>query len=273
MTPSNQLVTRMEAPPDFLRQCLGEWPASHALLRAIELRKLWRYPLTPPVLDIGCGDGIFTHLLFSEPLEAGIDLNPGEIRRAECKGSHRRLLVGSGTHLPFADGTFRSVFSNCVLEHIDGLDLALAEISRVLQPGGMLLTTVPTPRWESEGPFPFLRRWGWHGLSERLNTVLRRVWHHVTVEDEEAWRTRLGRAKMKMINWEPYMVPIAYSAYAGFLPWSFGSFISRRLTGRWFLCKPLRRLFVPILSRWLRRAYLAEDTNGACALLVAVKHD
>ena len=49
------------------------------------------------------------------------------------------------------------ILSNCVLEHIDGLDSALSEISRVLKPEarGELLTTVPTSRWESDGPLGF----------------------------------------------------------------------------------------------------------------------
>lgn len=259
------------APPDFLTPALREWPAAHALLRSIELRKLWRYPLADPVLDIGCGDGTFTRLLFEHPLEAGLDLQAGEIGRARMAGSHRHLLVGSATHLPFADSAFRSVFSNCVLEHIDGLDRALGEITRVLQPGGILLTTVPTPSWEAEGPFPLLRRWGWHWLSEKLNAVLRRLWRHVTLEDQEAWRTRLAAAGLTLLKWEPYMVPAAYAAYARYLPGSFGSFFSRRLTGRWFFSKRMRRLVVPMLQRRLRAAYLAEDVRGACALILARK--
>jgi SAM-dependent methyltransferase len=262
---------RSDAAPDFLEACLREWPAAHALLRAIELRKLWRFPLAAPVLDIGCGDGTFTRLLFAAAVEAGLDLQVGEIRRAQAAGSHRHVLVSSATHLPFADGSFRNVFSNCVLEHIDGLDRALGEISRVMQPGGVLLTTVPTPRWESQGPFPLLRRWGWHRTSEKLNDILRKLWHHVTVEDEAAWRARLAGAGLTLLRWEPYMVPAAYAAYARFLPWSFGSFFMRRLTGRWFLSKALRRVFVPLLGRWLRQAYLAEDTQGACALVLAIK--
>ena len=117
--------------PDFLTLALSEWPAAHARLRAIELRKLLRYPLATPVLDIGCGDGTFTRLLFGSAVEAGLDLQAGEIGRARAAGSHRHLLIGSATHLPFADGSFRSVFSNCVLEHIDGLDRA----ARGDQPG------------------------------------------------------------------------------------------------------------------------------------------
>jgi SAM-dependent methyltransferase len=260
-------------PRDFLASCLRQWPASHALLRAIECRKLWRYPLTAPTLDVGCGDGILSGFLFPAPLESGIDLNLREVRRAARNQAHRSVLAASATHLPYSDRAFGSVFSNCVLEHIDNLDLALQEINRVLRPQGMLLTTVPTPRWESEGPLPQLRRLGLHGISDRLNRILRRLWHHVTVEEEDAWRRRLARARLKLLVWEPYMVPAAYAAYARYLPCSVFSFILRRLIGRWLLSKTLRRMAVPLLARLLRRAYEAEDSAGACALVLAVKED
>jgi SAM-dependent methyltransferase len=263
---------RREPPPiDFLLECLKEWPASHALLRAVECRKLWRYPLAPPVLDAGCGDGTFARILLPPPVEAGIDLSRDDVARAQRSGVYKQTVCGSAERLPFADGSFASVFSNCVLEHINGLDAALAEIHRVLKPGGALLTTVPTPRWESDGPLPFLRRMGLHGLSARMNDVLRRTWHHVTVEEREAWCARLARAGMTLWVWEPYMVPPAYAAYASLLPAAVGSLVLRRLTGRWVLSRRVRRALAPFLARRLRRPYLAEDSVGACALYLAVK--
>jgi SAM-dependent methyltransferase len=259
------------APRDFLEACLREWPSSHALLRAIECRKLWRYPLAAPTLDLGCGEGTLTGFLFPERPRVGIDLNHQEVRRAARRATHGHVMTASAVHLPFPDRSFRSVFSNCVLEHIDRLDTALSEIARVLQPEGLLLTTVPTPRWESEGPLPLLRRWGLHRISSGLNSVLRRMWHHVTMEEEGAWRARLARAGLELVVWDPYMGRSAYAAYGRFLPFSLFSFVLRRLSGRWMLSRTLRSLVVPMLGRHLREPYLAEDSVGACALILAVR--
>jgi SAM-dependent methyltransferase len=264
------IEVRSEPPPiDFLLACLEEWPAAHALVRAIECRLLWRYPLAAPVLDVGCGDGTMTRMLFHAPIEAGIDLNRDEVVRAQRSGVYKQALCVSAATLPFTNRSFASVFSNCVLEHVDGLDRALAEICRVLSPGGTLLTTVPTPRWESDGPLPVLRRLGLDGLSDRMNDVLRRMWHHVTVEDQEDWRRRLARAGMTLLVWEPYMVPRAYAAFARYLPSSAGALVSRRLTGRWPINRTLRRAIAPLLASRLRGSYLAEDTVGACAMFLA----
>src|SRR5207237_404343 len=83
--------------------------------------------------------------------------------------------------------------------------------------GGALLTTVPTPRWETDGPFPALRRLGLDAFSDAMNAVLRRLWRHVTVEDERAWRVRLACAGMMLAVWETYMGPTADARYAGYL--------------------------------------------------------
>ena len=53
-------------------------------------------------------------------------------------------LRGDATRLPFADDTFDCVVTSEVLEHIQADTDAIAELHRVLKPGGMLAATVPT---------------------------------------------------------------------------------------------------------------------------------
>lgn len=53
-------------------------------------------------------------------------------------------LRGDATRLPFADATFDRVVTSEVLEHIDSDTAAIAELHRVLKPGGVLAATVPT---------------------------------------------------------------------------------------------------------------------------------
>src|SRR5262249_24944368 len=93
---SATVAVREDPPPiDFLLACLEEWPAAHALVRAIECRKLWRYPLAPPVLDVGCGDGRLTRMLIRPPVEAGIDLNRGEVARAQRSRVYKQAICVS----------------------------------------------------------------------------------------------------------------------------------------------------------------------------------
>lgn len=93
------------------------------------------------LLEIGCGMG--TDLLqFARggARVTGADLTP---RSVEISREHFRLyempgdfVVTDGERLPFADESFDVVYSNGVLHHTPGTDVAVGEVHRVLRPGG-----------------------------------------------------------------------------------------------------------------------------------------
>lgn len=101
------------------------------------------------ILDVGSGAGqISNHLLkFADP-DASItcfDLSPEMLRRARqrLKSSRPTYLAADLSHLPFADESFDCVTCGYVLEHLPDPRTGLAELSRVMKPGGrmLLLTT------------------------------------------------------------------------------------------------------------------------------------
>jgi SAM-dependent methyltransferase len=94
------------------------------------------------VLEIGVGMGA-DHLEWarSRPaLLAGIDLTPRAIRltrsRLELEGATTSLHVADAERLPFADDSFDIVYSWGVLHHSPDTAAAVAEVYRVLKPGG-----------------------------------------------------------------------------------------------------------------------------------------
>lgn len=101
------------------------------------------------ILDVGSGAGqIAKHLLkFAEPAAAitCFDLSPEMMHRARVrmKSSRPTYLAADLTHLPFAEETFDCVTCGYVLEHLPDPRTGLAELSRVMKPGGrmLLLTT------------------------------------------------------------------------------------------------------------------------------------
>jgi ubiquinone/menaquinone biosynthesis C-methylase UbiE len=94
------------------------------------------------ILDLGCGNGWATRLLARAAPGAsaiGVDVSPAMIERAEALHSNTiraRYEVAAFEALPFGDARFERVFSMEALYYAADLDRALAEIARVLVPGG-----------------------------------------------------------------------------------------------------------------------------------------
>ena len=90
------------------------------------------------VLEIGCGPGRDGQMIAAADFAyTGTDLSPGMVEVARAAGLDAR--VASATGLPFDDRTFDAAWSMSTLMHLDDaeLDAALAEITRVLVPGGL----------------------------------------------------------------------------------------------------------------------------------------
>lgn len=87
------------------------------------------------VLDVGCGDGQVSRLAAKLGAQVvGIDPTWNCVRVAGERGSN--VARAGAAALPFADASFDAVVACLVFEHIRDVDQAIAEVARVLQPGG-----------------------------------------------------------------------------------------------------------------------------------------
>jgi SAM-dependent methyltransferase len=113
------------------------------------------------VIDVGCGQGRHSFEAFRRGANViAFDQNAGDLNdvdeilqamkeQGEVPASARAEAVkGDALDLPFADGTFDCVIASEILEHVPEDDKAIAELVRVLKPGGALAITVP--RWLPE---------------------------------------------------------------------------------------------------------------------------
>jgi len=96
------------------------------------------------LLDVGCGNGavaIRAARAFGL-ISVGVDLDPEQIEAARLAADGLQgvsFLVADATALPFPDGEFDLVYSNKTTHHIADWPGALAEMARVLKPGGKLV--------------------------------------------------------------------------------------------------------------------------------------
>jgi SAM-dependent methyltransferase len=99
-------------------------------------------PLLPGqrVLEVGCGQGHLTIRLADRGINiVGIDANSSA---PAISGSDRVLVMGAEA-LDFGDAEFDAIVSVHAIEHIPPLDQAMAEMARVLKPGGRALFIYP----------------------------------------------------------------------------------------------------------------------------------
>jgi ubiquinone/menaquinone biosynthesis C-methylase UbiE len=132
-------------------------------------------------LDVGAGSGIVAMQAATVcPVAVAVDPSVAMLRRARANGI-ARVVVGAAPGLPFADASFDRVTAGFVLSHVASYEAALADMVRVLRPGGKVGITA----W-SELSNPY--RDYWDGLVERF------------VGDAEALRA----ATAKMLPWEDW---------------------------------------------------------------------
>ncbi|WP_236653480.1 class I SAM-dependent DNA methyltransferase [Streptacidiphilus melanogenes] len=125
------------------RDTLHDRVLERALLRAFA--ELVRTNGNGEVADLGCGPGHITAHLRELGLKAfGVDISPAMVRLAREANPGLRFELGSMAALDIADGSLGGVLSRSSVIHTPPQDLpvVLAEIGRVLAPGGHLLISL-----------------------------------------------------------------------------------------------------------------------------------
>jgi SAM-dependent methyltransferase len=158
-------------------------------------------------LDVGCGSGAFTELIVQRcaPAEAhGIDPSEGQLAFARTRPAARvaEFRQGDAAALPYSDGRFDAAVMALVLFFVPDPDKGVAEMMRVVRPGGLVAAYL----WDFEaGGFPFapiqagLREMGRTPLlppSVRVSSpdALHRVWAGAGLADIEGRTISVSRS-------------------------------------------------------------------------------
>jgi SAM-dependent methyltransferase len=174
-------------------------------------RAVHRHKIEGPTLDVGCGVGVFAA---HAPGYVGLDYS---LEAITSEGTEDFPFVcGTAESLPFRDQVFGCLISFNALEHVPRIDVAFAEIDRVLKPGGYVILK---PAWHTT----------------RYQTELLPVKHYHELTNSQ----KLTKALLPVLTSRPYKMIKA-------VPWR----IWRRLTA----ARPTRLAFKPLTpnySQWI----------------------
>lgn len=158
------------------------------------------------LLDVGCGSKPYRSL-FKVTEYVGLDIDSPVSRQRGVAD-----VFYSGQDFPFEAQSFDAVLCNQVLEHVFNPDEFLAEIERVLRPGGKLLLTVPFVWDEHEQPWDYAR-YSSFGLKALLEKQGFRIVSHRKLRADVSVLFQLANAYLfKITRRWPRLINILFTA-------------------------------------------------------------
>lgn len=223
--------------------------------------------LKPVVVDVGCGDGVFSAATFDGIQMIGIDVSKRELSKAKKKAVYHSVILAEARFLPIKSDSLNTVISISVLEHIPKLDDVLKELYRILCKSGVLFFTVPAKIYNdsffiSKMLSSFSRIAYVEKMRERYIKWMEGSLHHLHYFDVSITKRRLSKLGFSNVE-AKWLIPDR-----ALMVWS----IVRHLEGG---VKGLRvprqfsRIMVRMLNRILPRLY--SDTNKKTCLCFIVK--
>ncbi len=257
---------------NFLLRYMHVAPLPLAIERSWECELLSSKEFTGPILDIGCGEGIFAHNLFDNDtkIDVGIDPNERELDRTKELSQYKELIKCFGDKIPKESGSYKTIFSNSVMEHIVDIEPVLQEAERLLANDGVMYLTLPTDKFDRFTIVNLiLSGLGLEKLAVKWRKFSNKFWAHYHYYTPGEWEKMFHRNGFKLVEKVEYGSKLQCMLNDLMTPFCFPAFLVKKMTNKWFLSTKLRKfttgLFYAPLFKYI--AKLKKPHSGESGLV------
>jgi SAM-dependent methyltransferase len=247
-------------------------PAALCIKECARLSALRRHACPGPILDVGCGDGLFARMAFDSEEVWGIDIDAKEGRWAAASSAYSQVILGDVTRARLPETFFATCVANCSLEHVPRIDLALKNIAKSLRPGGKAYLFVPNRDWARKlVSYRVLEGLGQPELAELLRSSIDSFFKHHHLYDEQGWRDIVLASGMEVDVIEPIGSTASTVAYEALLIPSLAGWANKHLTTRWTNFPRFRRAFAAPVHALVERIMKRSDSEPTAEYLVVAR--
>lgn len=224
-------------------------PLALARERTTECYILSKMDIQEPVLDLGCGEGLFGSIFFSTKVSVGIDPNPREIVRAREFDCYKTLICCTGDSVPLPNESIKTILSNSTLEHIQNLEPVLKEMSRILMKDGTFLLTVPSDEFY-KATFLYLMFFRFFGEISRnfYHKKYNQFWKHFHDYKPESWADLFHTNGWTVESMQRYNSRSDSLINDLLVPFALLSFLNKKIFNKWIIFPTIRKQLARLIS-------------------------
>lgn len=241
-------------------------PLALCIKECARLAALREVKVEGPILDVGCGDGLFAKIAFSSEEVWGIDIDANEGRWAQASRAYSQIMIVDITKAKLPTSFFKTCVANCSLEHVPDIDAALRTIEESLVPGGRAYLFVPNRDWAAQfRSVRAIKTVAGERVGSMVQNGIDEFFAHRHLYDEQGWRDVIARSPLELVEIRPVLSTATTLAFETFLLPSLAGYVNKKLTTRWTNFPVVRKAAAPMAYAIAKTAMAASNADEKTA--------